>query len=129
LTREQFERHPRQAAPAALAFDTRKTVEQQQLGLLLNHRADAGNRFQARAYVGRRDVWQALAFAGDAPGASGGIIDLANDYRGLGASWTHSTRTGSGLPLEFTLGLEADVLDQRRLGFVNDQGNSGELRR
>lgn len=128
LTREQFQQNPRQAVPAALAFDTRKTVEQRQVGVVIKHQLDARNTINARLYAGERDVFQTLGFGGAALTSSGGIIDLENRYRGIGASWTHSGRAG-GLPLEFTLGVEADELDQHRRGFVNENGGSGELRR
>lgn len=128
LTRGQFLQNPRQVVPAALTFNTRKTVEQQQAGLVMEHRIDDRNTLNGRLYAGKREVFQALAFGGAAPASSGGMIDLKNGYRGIGASWTHS-RTARGLPLDFTLGFEADELDQHRRGFVNDNGDIGELRR
>jgi iron complex outermembrane receptor protein len=128
LTREQFAQAPRQVVPRALTFDTVKTVTQEQAGLVMEHRFNDRNVINARIYEGTRDVTQRLAFAGSDPGSSGGVIDLGNDYRGIGTSWTHSLRSGD-LPLSFTLGFEADELDQHRRGFVNDNGTSGELRR
>lgn len=128
LTREQFLQNPRQVVPAALTFNTRKTVEQQQAGLVVDHRIDDRNTVNARLYVGEREVFQALAFGGGALTSSGGIIDLDNQYRGIGVNWTHSVG-GRELPLDFTLGFEADELDQHRRGFVNNNGESGELRR
>lgn len=128
LTRAQFDQNPRQVAPVALTFDTRKTVDQQQAGLVVEHKFDRSNTLNARLYAGRREVFQTLSFAGDAANSAGGVVDLDSRYRGIGVSWTHATKAG-GAPLNWTLGMEADDLDQTRRGFVNNNGTPGELRR
>jgi iron complex outermembrane receptor protein len=128
LTRAQFEQNPRQVAPVALTFDTRKTIEQQQAGLLFEHKFDRSNTINARLYAGTREVFQTLSFSGAAANSSGGVVDLDNHYRGAGLSWTHATQAG-GMPLNWTLGMEADDLDQTRRGFVNNNGTPGALRR
>lgn len=128
LTRAQFEDDPRQAASVASLFDTRKSVGQQQAGVVVEHKPDAANTLQARLYAGRRQVRQYLAFSGAAATSSGGVIDLDNDYGGVGFSWTHLTRL-NGLPLQWTIGAEADTLDQKRRGYVNENGRAGALRR
>ena len=128
LTRAQFEQNPRQVAPVALTFDTRKTVDQQQAGLVVEHKFDRSNTLNARLYAGRREVFQTLSFAGDAANSAGGVVDLDSRYRGVGVSWTHATQAG-GKPLNWTIGMEADDLDQTRRGFVNNNGTPGELRR
>ncbi len=53
LTRAAFEADPRQAVAAATLFDTRKSVRQQQLGLILDHRLDRGQRAEADHVPGR----------------------------------------------------------------------------
>ncbi|WP_151633483.1 TonB-dependent receptor family protein [Noviherbaspirillum aerium] len=128
LTRAQFEQNPRQVAPVALTFDTRKTVDQQQAGLVLEHKFDRGNTLNARLYAGTREVFQTLSFSGAAANSSGGVVDLDNHYRGAGISWTHATQAG-GMPLNWTVGMEADDLDQTRRGFINNNGSPGALRR
>ncbi|HXH00738.1 MAG TPA: TonB-dependent receptor plug domain-containing protein, partial [Xanthomonadaceae bacterium] len=77
LTRTEADADPRAASPGALAFDTRKTVQQQQLGALLEH--DLGERAGLRllAYAGRRDTTQMLAVpvaAQRSPLSAGGAI-------------------------------------------------------
>ncbi|MFC7518987.1 TonB-dependent receptor family protein [Herbaspirillum sp. GCM10030257] len=128
LTRAQFEENPRQVAPVALTFDTRKTVDQRQAGLVLEHKVDRSNTLNARLYAGTREVFQTLSFSGAAANSSGGVVDLDNHYRGAGMSWTHRTWAG-GMPLNWTVGMEADDLDQTRRGFVNNNGTPGVLRR
>ena len=128
LTHAQFEQNPRQVAPVALTFDTRKTIEQRQAGVVVEHKVDSSNTVNARAYTGLRKVMQTLSFSGAAANSAGGIVDLDNDFRGLGLSWTHATRV-NGLPVSWTVGVEADDLEQLRRGFVNNNGIAGAQRR
>lgn len=128
LTRSDFERNPRQVSPRAIAFDTRKTITQQQVGVLLEQRLSANDTLNARLYGGTRKVFQSLAFPGDELVQAGGIIDLDRGYGGVGLHWRHETKA-NGLPLNWTLGMEADSLSERRQGFVNNGGTAGALRR
>ena len=63
LTRSDFISNPRQVIPAAIQFDTRKTIDQQQAGIVVEHDLSASDRINARVYVGRRDVFQTLPLA------------------------------------------------------------------
>ncbi|MES2831697.1 MAG: TonB-dependent receptor [Pseudomonadota bacterium] len=128
LSRQQFEANPRQAVDNARVFDTRKTVDQHQAGLVLEHVASPTNSFSARLYGGQREVFQTLGFSGAAPTASGGVVDLDSTYGGAGMAWTHRTALGT-LPLKWTLGVDADQLRQQRKGFVNNNGTPGAARR
>jgi iron complex outermembrane recepter protein len=128
LTHAQFEQNPRQVAPVALTFDTRKTIEQRQAGIVVEHKIDSSNALNARVYTGVRKVMQTLSFAGSAANSAGGVVDLDNDFLGLGLNWTRATKV-NGMSLNWTLGLEADEVEQLRRGFVNDNGTAGALRR
>jgi iron complex outermembrane recepter protein len=128
LTHAQFEQNPRQVVPGALIFDTRKRVEQQQAGVVVDHKLSAADALHARLYGGTRQVFQTLAFSGSAPNSAGGVVDLDNSFRGAGLSWSHKTKVNA-LPLNWTLGIEADQLDQTRRGYVNNNGTPGDLRR
>lgn len=128
LTRADFESDPRQVTPRAIAFDTRKTITQQQVGFVLEQRLSDADTLNARIYGGTRKVFQSLAFPGDELAQAGGIVDLDRGYGGVGVSWKHETKA-NGLPLSWTLGLEADSLSERRQGFVNNGGTPGALRR
>ena len=129
LTAAQFQSQPRQAIDLATAFDTRKSVAQNQLGLVLDRQLSATDSLQLRAYGGTRDLQQTLAFSGSAANSAGGVVDLARGYGGVGAAWTRTTRQASGLPLTFTAGMEANRMDEHRRGFVNNAGIPGALRR
>jgi iron complex outermembrane receptor protein len=128
LTRADFESNPQQVVPAAITFDTRKSVEQQQGGLVLDHRLSPADSLSARVYLGQRKINQLLAFSGAAPTSAGGVVDLDRDYGGVGMSWTHKMRANA-MPLNWTLGFEADNQKERRRGFVNNNGTVGALRR
>ncbi|AKJ27962.1 iron transporter [Caldimonas brevitalea] len=100
LTRAQFDQNPDQTTPQAEAFDTRKTAEQQQLGLSWRRRFDASalKETTLSAYLGHREVtqWQAIPVSAqqstEPPDAAcaplcppGGVIDLSRDYHGFDA--------------------------------------------
>ncbi|MDR6215706.1 TonB-dependent receptor [Paracidovorax wautersii] len=129
LNRAQFNANPRQAASVADTFDTRKSVAQNQVGVVLEHQFNPADSVRVRAYGGTRDLRQYLSFSGAAVNSAGGVVDLDRDYYGLGLAWTHATRMPSGLPLTWTVGLDADRLAERRQGLVNNNGTAGDLRR
>lgn len=128
LTHAAFAQNPRQSIAAASLFDTRKTVTQQQAGLVVEHRLTQSDSLHARLYGGTRQVFQTLAFSGAAVTSSGGVVDLDRGYGGIGLQWRHDTQW-NGLPLRWVAGVEADTLREKRRGFVNNNGVAGALRR
>ena len=122
LTHAQFEQNPRQVIPAAITFNTRKISEQQQAGLVLEHKLSTSDTLNARIYGGTRKVDGKLAFL------TNGVVDLDRSYGGIGASWTHAMQVNQ-LPVRWTVGVEADQLRETRKGFDNIGGNNGTLRR
>ncbi|GGD50362.1 TonB-dependent receptor domain-containing protein [Pseudoxanthomonas indica] len=135
LSRAQWQADPRQATGVALQFNTRKSVRQDQLGLVLDLPVAQRQKVHAVAYGGQREVRQYLALPVAAqanPLNSGGVIDLANDYGGLDARWSWQGQW-AGRDVEATAGASADRQIQQRRGyenFVGDQlGVQGALRR
>jgi iron complex outermembrane receptor protein len=124
LTRAQWEQDPRGVDPAALFFDTRKTIRQSQGGVSVSHAAGSPLAFEAAAYGGRRKIRQYLALSGVGETSSGGVTDLDRDFSGIGgrAVWT----VGS---MKLTAGADTDRQHERRRGFVNQAGDLGDLRR
>ena len=122
LSRSQFQQNPRQVIPGAITFNTRKTIAQQQAGLVVEHKLTASDTLNARIYGGTRKVDQKLAFQ------TNGVVNLDRTYGGVGASWTHAMRVNE-LPVRWTVGVEADQLRETRKGFDNLGGNNGLLRR
>jgi iron complex outermembrane recepter protein len=131
LNAAQAAQNPRQAAANARVFNTRKSVAQQQAGLVYDFRLASGDRLQARAYHGDRQVTQFLAIpiaAQNAPTSSGGVVDLDRGYGGAGLRWTRETALAAA-PLTLSVGVDYDRMAERRSGFVNDFGVAGALKR
>ena len=127
LTGEQFEDDPRQAVANAFLFNTRKTVNQDQVGGTLSHRLRQG-RLEATLYGGERFVEQFLAiplFVQTAtPTHSGGVVNLDRTYGG--GALRYFTDIGS---VKLSAGIEHERMDERRRGFLNEFGVAGALRR
>lgn len=121
LTRPEYEANPRQASPQALLFDTRKSVDQQQVGAVLEHRINDVHAVKLTTWGGSRATEQFQAIP---PGAQipithpGGVIVLNRDYGGIDGQWIARTRAWGG-GLTFTAGLYADDLEEHRQGFQN----------
>ena len=125
LDRTQFARDPTQASPNAVLFDTRKSVQQRQLGTVLEHVASAGT-FRATAYTGQRDVVQYLAVPVGTqrnPLSSGGVVDLHSPYSGIDMRWSAEALPG-GHPLQWVAGIAFDSQHQHRRGYENFVGDT-----
>jgi iron complex outermembrane recepter protein len=127
--------NPRQTASVATQFNTRKSVQQMQAGVVFEERFGDGNTLHAMAYGGNREVVQYLAIPQATQTSathSGGVVDLDSDYRGGDLRWSWEGSLG-GRALEFTLGGNFDVQQQLRRGYNNFVGTSlgvrGALRR
>jgi iron complex outermembrane receptor protein len=124
LTRADWEADPRQVASVATLYNTRKSVNQSQAGLILNQRLGRDDRLQWTSYYGERETvqYQSIpATSQQAATSPGGVIDLNRNYWGQDLRWTHSS-TLLERPLEFTAGLSDDILNEHRLGFRNFTG-------
>ncbi|MCL4183550.1 MAG: TonB-dependent receptor [Burkholderiaceae bacterium] len=128
LTRQQLAQDPRQAGTGAAAFDTRKSVDHRQLGLSWERRLNAHDRVRLRGHLGDRHVRQFLAFSGEAPSSSGGVVDLERGFGGTGLQWSRSQPLAGGR-VDVAIGIEYDRMHERRRGYVNDFGIAGALRR
>ena len=128
LTRAQVSADPRQADPAATAFNTRKSIGNTQLGASWDQRLANGDTLQFSLYGGERDVRQFLSFSGAAITSSGGVVTLERQFSGAGARWSHEARLG-GRPFVVSAGAEIEGMRERRRGYVNVGGVQGGLRR
>jgi len=121
LTRAQWDAAPRSVASVAEEFDTRKSVNQLQGGLVYELLFGGGHSIRLMGYAGNREVVQFLSIpvaTQNAPSHSGGVVDLDTDYDGLDARWSWSGAL-AGRPLELTVGANFDEQDQDRRGFTN----------
>jgi len=128
LTRAQVQANRRQVDPAATLFDTRKTVGQQQGGMTVERKLGADTTLRLTGYAGQRAVRQYLALSGIADTSSGGVTDLDGNFAGVDARVTTRFMLAGG-PLSLTVGAAYDRQDQKRKGFVNNNGALGALRR
>jgi iron complex outermembrane recepter protein len=135
LTRAQLDAAPRSVDPTALQFNTRKTVRQDQVGVVHEHRLSGGDRLRLLVYGGQRDTeqFQAIPVAAQASALHpGGVIGLTRTYAGLDLRWTTNTEL-AGTPLEAVAGLSYDRMREHRLGWQNFAGATlgveGALRR
>lgn len=127
LTKAQFKADPRQVATVADTYNTRKSADQQQAGLIWDQRLDAANSLRVMGYYGQRGVTQYLSIPRATqvaqPGNSGGVVDLGNEYGGGDARWTWSD-TLAGRPFEIATGIAYDNQTQHRQGYNNFVGGT-----
>ncbi len=135
LTWAQYRADPRQAAPASLAYNTRKSVHQWQGGAVFTQQLDAHQSVRALVYYGQRGVRQFLSIppaAQKSPLSSGGVVDLHTIYQGTDLRWMWSGDL-AGRPLNFSAGVAYDDEAQHRNGYDNFVGTTlgvaGALRR
>ena len=135
LNREQFETDPRQVAAVALQYNTRKSVRQNQGGVIYEQDLGAGHQLRVLGYYGHREVVQYLSIpiaAQRNPLSSGGVVDLGSDYGGMDARWVWQGEV-AGRPFEVAAGANWDRQQQLRQGYENFIGEvvgiRGQLRR
>jgi iron complex outermembrane recepter protein len=139
LSRAEFDADRTQATAAALQFNTRKSVRQNQGGALYEQSLFGNQKISLAVYGGKRKVeqFQSITVGAQTPATSpGGVIDLGRDYAGADLRWRFSQDIGAG-KLAVTLGVAHETLDEARKGFRNFTGTGatqvlgvkGELRR
>jgi iron complex outermembrane receptor protein len=135
LTQAQLAANPEQAGAGALLYNTRKSVEQEQLGAHYERTLGTSDALSAMVYGGGRDTtqYQAIPKATEgSPTNPGGVIVLSRGYWGVDAHVTDHRRVAD-TPLQLTLGASYDNLDEGRRGYLNfiggELGVKGQLRR
>jgi iron complex outermembrane receptor protein len=112
LTAAQFVTNPKQAGNFALANDTRKTVNQEQAGAVLEHKLDKDTRIQARIYGGNRDNLQYQA----ASATAGSWVGLERDFQGLGLQIQGKHNLSRGKSVDWVAGFDQDYAGENRQG-------------
>jgi iron complex outermembrane receptor protein len=135
LTMAQVLADPHLAGDGAVAFDSRKTVRQQQAGVRVQQATGDTGVLSLGLHAGQRKTWQMLAIpaaAQEEAGSGGGVIDLDRGYSGLDARWAFDWML-AGRPFALTVGSEWQRSSEHRLGFENFDGDTlgvvGRLRR
>ena len=136
LTRAQLAADPTQAGVNAIAYNTRKSLAQEQVGAVYENHFSAADDLIASVYTGHRATtqFQAIPQATQqaAPLYPGGVIDLDRAYFGADLHMTDQ-RTLGGTPLLLVAGVNYDDLAEARKGYLNfigsELGVQGALRR
>jgi iron complex outermembrane receptor protein len=131
LTATQVAQNPRQVVPGAITFNTRKSIDHDQVGATLEHRLQGGTNLQATVYGGTRDVRQYLAIPlvfQNQDTHSGGVVDLDRGFGGASLRASAEREIGGRLA-RLSVGLEYERMAERRRGYINDNGTAGALKR
>jgi iron complex outermembrane receptor protein len=129
LTQAQWQADPSQPGNRALVNDVRKSVQQSQLGLVLEHRIHADLRTMWRVYSGTRQNLQYQAGRAQQPLASGAWVSLDREFTGLGGQLKGGWRHALGR-FEWVGGLDLDRSEELRQGGATTSGQiTGSLTR
>lgn len=124
LTGSELATNRQAASPGAIAFDTRKTTRQRQIGLRFEDIFVSSPKISLGAYAGSRAIEQFLSVPVAAqanPLNGGGVVDLDRDYSGVDARARWPGAFGARA-LAITLGVEHQLSDEQRRGFENFVG-------
>ncbi len=124
LSIEAWQQNPEQTAVQAELFDTEKNSRQRQFSLSLSDNNDS-EHWQIAAWLGDRSINQRLAFTGSSPTSAGGEVVLDRQFQGINANY----RLISADSYNVRIGASLVQSEDNRLGFVNDFGQRGALRR
>jgi len=126
LTQAQLAANPVQAGVGAIPYDTRKSLDQEQIGAVYENSFTAQDTVSGTLYTGHRATtqFQAIPQATQAskPLYPGGVIDLDRAFWGID---THVSdeRTLAGGAFTTVGGIAYDDLEEARKGYLNYVGN------
>lgn len=122
LTSAQMAADPAQAGTNAVARRTRKTVQQDQVGAVAEHRVSSDLQLQARIYSGTRTNLQYQS--------TNLWTGLDRRYEGLGLQATGKANVFDGQRMNWVIGTEFDHAQEQRQGGAAANGEkSGALTR
>lgn len=134
-----YKADPRSVSSNALTYNTRKSIDHQQLGM--NYERYMGDAtLQVNAYTGRRSVIQYLSIPkfikpdvlNPSNERGGGVVQFGRKFYGGGVRWMQPIDSAPG-ELMIIAGLDFDQSEDSRHGYQNYSGNTlgvkGELRR
>ena len=127
LTAGEVAQDRRQASPVALQFQTRRSLDNLQGGLVYEGAVSDIDTVRAIAYTGTRSNEQFLAIplaVQNGITQSGGVSAFDRDFWGTGLRWTRRTET-----LTLTAGADYDSAQDARKGYLNNTGAIGALKR
>jgi iron complex outermembrane receptor protein len=99
---------------------------------VLEHRIDPDTTLNARVYLGKRDLDNALSVppAAQAPAtSSGGIVSFERKYTGANLQLARRLDFGNGVSARILGGVDYDQMREDRQGYLNVNGERGALKR
>ena len=136
LTRAQLGANPIQPGTGAVQYNTRKSLNQEQAGAILDYTFSAEDALSTTIYAGHRATtqFQAIpqAVQEKEPLYPGGVIDLKRAFYGIDSHLTDQ-RAWDGMRLQTVGGIAYDDLEETRFGYLNyvgdELGVEGAVRR
>ena len=126
LTPAEFAADPQGTDPAAAQFNTRKSLQQQQGGLIYDLQINDEQAVRVVGYYGHRTVLQFLSIPASAQNAAtsaGGVVDLDRNFGGADARWSWQG-TLADRPMTWVAGVAYDRQNELRRGYNNFTGTS-----
>jgi iron complex outermembrane recepter protein len=114
LTAAQLSSNPSQAGSGALDARTRKTVKQEQTGVVVEHKVDSDLQLLGRLYGGNRSNLQYQAATATNP--SGAWAGLERQYEGLGLQATGKAQVFDRQRMNWVIGTDMDHAQEQRQG-------------
>jgi iron complex outermembrane recepter protein len=136
LTQAQLAANPVQAGTGAIQYNTRKSLNQEQGGAILDYTLSSEDSISSTVYVGHRATEQFQAIPQSVqekePLYPGGVISLDRAFYGIDSHLTDE-RAWDGMRLQTVGGIAYDDLEETRFGYLNyvgeDLGVAGAVRR
>jgi iron complex outermembrane receptor protein len=136
LTSAQLAANPQQAGTGAVLYNTRKSLDQEQIGAIYEDKLSAADTLSTMLYAGHRATtqFQAIPQATQEkePLYPGGVIALDRDFWGVDSHVT-DVRDVAGTAFQVVGGVDYDDLEESRQGYLNYVGDElgvpGTIRR
>jgi iron complex outermembrane recepter protein len=136
LTQAQLYANPVQAGNGAILYNTRKSLNQEQGGAILDYTFSPEDSLSSTVYVGHRATEQFQAIPQSVqekePLYPGGVISLDRAFYGIDSHLTDQ-RAWDGMHLQTVGGVAYDDLEETRYGYLNyvgeELGVQGAVRR
>ncbi|WNN46587.1 TonB-dependent receptor PqqU [Winslowiella toletana] len=126
LSEAEWKDNPRQS-PRGDQYNTRKYLDQTQLGLRYQRELSDNDQLTMTAWHGERHTtqYQSIPMTPQLrPTHAGGVIVLERKYQGIDTRWKHQDNLGS-VPFTLIAGLDYETMTERRQGFENFNLNNG----
>jgi iron complex outermembrane recepter protein len=132
LTAAEVAQNPRQAFVDAYTFNTRRSLNNKQTGLVVESAISDSDTLRGIVYLGTRENVGYLAIAlvptQNNIRAAGGVSAFDRDFWGTGLRWTRKTSLADR-PFTLSVGAEYDKAVDDRKGYLNVNGVQGALKR